>query len=39
MKEKLLYRAPQLSWGSLLATEIICLSSDIDETEYTEITW
>jgi hypothetical protein len=39
MKEKLLYRAPQVYWSDLVANEIICYSSDIDEYNYQELTW
>lgn len=39
MKEKLLYRAPQVYWSDLLANEIICISTDIEDYDYTVIDW
>ena len=35
----MLYRAPEISWSDLLADDIICYSTEIDNYELIEIEW
>lgn len=39
MKNKLLYHAPQVFWSVLVANDIICYSTEIDEYNWEDLTW